>query len=307
MARDGDRLLGFTVPARGSRGRVVRLDGSATGVLGEILAAHAYPDPIARLLAETLAMAAMLGELFRPEAGQLTVQAKGKGGPVELLVCDYAQGALRGYASQDLDRRFPPVETRATLEQMLGHGHLVITLDQTASAERYQGIVELGGTTLEAAAQGYFENSEQLPTLVRLAAVRDETAGGGGRWQAGGMIVQQMARAELGAARLHVAQEGAGEAADDWAHVLALGATVSDAELCDADLPLEELLWRLFHEEEVRVLPEVRLTRGCRCSVERIRRVLEQFPEEERAEMRNPQGVISVDCEFCSRQFLLEL
>jgi molecular chaperone Hsp33 len=303
MVRDGDRLLGFTVPQRGVRGRVVRLDGAASGVLGEILAAHAYPDPIARLLAETLALTAMLGALFRPETGQLTVQAKGKGGPVELLVCDYQQGALRGYASQDLDRRFPPVETRATLEQMLGQGHLVITLDQTASAERYQGIVELGGTTLEAAAQGYFENSEQLPTLVRLAAVRE--AGGG--WQAGGMIVQQMARGEVGAARLHVAQEGIGETDDDWAHVLALAATVSDAELCDPDLPLEDLLWRLFHEEEVRVLPAVPLTRGCRCSVERIRRVLEQFPEAERAEMRNPQGVISVDCEFCSRQFLLEL
>lgn len=303
MLRDADRLLGFTVPARGARGRVVRLDGAATGALGEILAAHAYPEPIARLLAETLALTAMLGALFRPEAGQLTVQAKGRGGPVELLVCDYAEGALRGYASQDLDRRFPPVEERATLAQMLGQGHLVITLDQTASAERYQGIVELGSTTLEAAAQGYFEHSEQLPTLVRLAAVRDRD----GRWQAGGMILQQMARGEVGAARLHVASDGADSDAEDWAHVTALAATVSDAELCDGALALEDLLWRLFHEEEVRVLPAVSLTRGCRCSEERIRRVLEQFPEEERAEMRNPQGLISVDCEFCSRQFLLEL
>jgi molecular chaperone Hsp33 len=270
---------------------VVRLDRA----LGEILGAHAYPEPVARLLAEALVLTALLGALFRPDAGQLTLQAKGEGGPLRLLVADYRDGALRGYASQDLDRRFAPAHT---LEAMFGRGHLVITLDQTASAERYQGIVALGGETLQAAAQGYFENSEQLPTLVRLAAAR----GTDGRWTAGGLIVQHLARGEEGAARLHV--DGGSL---DWAHVLALGCTVADGELADPALSLESLLWRLFHEDEVRVLPPVALSRGCRCSVEHIRRVLAQFPEAERAEMRNAEGRISVDCEFCSRQFLLEL
>ncbi|MGL6042324.1 MAG: Hsp33 family molecular chaperone HslO, partial [Sandaracinobacteroides sp.] len=179
-ARDGDRLLGFTLPGRGARGRIVRLDGA----LAEILSAHAYPEPIARLLAESLALTALLGALFRPDEGQLTVQAKGKGGPVTLLVSDFRGGELRGYASQDLDRRFVATgEGRSgLLSNLLGQGHLVITLDQTAAAERYQGIVGLGDETLEAAAQGYFENSEQLPTLVRLAAACDDQ----GRWTAGG-------------------------------------------------------------------------------------------------------------------------
>ncbi len=288
---DSDRLLGFTLPQRGARGRIVRLDATVSA----ILAAHAYPPQIARLLAEALLLASLLGDLLRPDAGQLTLQAKGEGGPVTLLVADYREGAIRGYASQDLDRRF---EAGQTLAALFGKGYLVITLDQTNASERYQGIVELGGETLQQAAEIYFENSEQLPTLVRLAAEPKPDGG----WIAGGMIVQHLSRSELGAARLHV--EG-GNA--DWAHVAALSATVSPEELIDPALGLEDLLWRLFHEDEVRVLPPVLLARGCRCSPDHIRHVLQQFPEEERQTMRNADGVISVDCEFCSKQFLLEV
>jgi molecular chaperone Hsp33 len=289
----GDRLLGFTLPQRAARGRVVRLGH----VLDEILGAHAYPEPVARLLGETLALTALLGALFRPEDGQLTLQAKGQGGPISLMVADFRDWTLRGYAALDLDRRFPAGDD-GTLEALFGRGQLVLTLDQTASAERYQGIVELGSTSLEAAAQGYFENSEQLPTLVRLAAAQ----GADGRWTAGGLIVQQLARAEEGGARLHV--EGGNS---DWEHVAVLGGSVTADELCDLSLSEEDLLWRLFNEDEVRVFPAETLSRGCRCSQAHIRSVLEQFPEEERADMRNADGVISVDCEFCSKQFLMDV
>ncbi len=289
----GDRLLGFTLPQRAARGRVVRLGN----VLDEILGAHAYPEPVARLLGETLALTALLGALFRPEDGQLTLQAKGQGGPISLMVADFRDWALRGYAALDLDRRFPASDD-GSLEALFGRGQLVLTLDQTASAERYQGIVELGSTSLEAAAQGYFENSEQLPTLVRLAA----SQGADGRWTAGGLIVQQLARAEEGGMRLHVEGDNS-----DWDHVAALGGSVTADELCDLALSEEDLLWRLYNEDEVRVFPAETLSRGCRCSVDHIRRVLEQFPEEERADMRNADGVISVDCEFCSKQFLMQV
>lgn len=303
MSSGNDRVLGFTIPGRGARGRIVRMDG----VLGEILSAHAYPDPIARLLAHTLALTALLGALFRPSDGQLTVQAKGKGGPVRLLVSDFQDGALRGYASQDLDRRFVAADdgSSETLAWLFGEGYLVITLDQTASDERYQGIVELGGETLEGAAQGYFEHSEQLPTLVRLAVGRKADGG----WSAGGLVLQHLPRGEVGAARLHVEGDDAIRTSGlaDWEHVQALAATVTDAELADCDLPLETLLWRLFNEDEVRVFPAIELRKGCRCSIEHIRNVLGQFPEDERAEMRNAEGVIAVDCEFCSRQFLLDI
>lgn len=291
-----NRLLGFTLPGRSARGQLVRLGT----VLDEILGAHAYPEPVAELLAQTLALTALLGALFRPDDGQLTLQAKGKGGPIGLLVADFRDWQLRGYAALDLDRRFPALDDAAggTLEALLGAGQLVLTLDQTSSAERYQGIVELGATTLEAAAQQYFQNSEQLPTLVRLCAQRQAD----GRWRAGGLIVQQLARSEEGGARLHV--EGRNP---DWDHVALLGGSVTRDELGDPALTEETLLWRLFNEDEVRVLPAQSLSRGCRCSVDHIRQVLEQFPEAERAEMRNADGVVSVDCEFCSKQFLLNV
>lgn len=293
--RDGDRLLGFTLPERGARGRIVRLDRS----LDTILAAHAYPEPIARLLAEALILTALLGSLLRPEEGQLTLQAKGEGGPCSLLVADYRGGELRGYAAQDLDRRFDlPADGADTLKALFGRGYLVITLDQTAAAERYQGIVELGDSRLEDTARDYFANSEQIPTLVRLAARQDAD----GRWVAGGMLVQQLSRREVDAERLHLEEDAA-----DWEHVRALAETLSDAELADRSLSMEALLWRLFHEDEVRTLPPEHLSRGCRCSVAHIRSVLEQFPAEERAEMRNDEGVIAVDCEFCAKQFLLDL
>jgi molecular chaperone Hsp33 len=290
MTADTDRLLGFLIPARNARGRVVRL-GPA---LGDILAAHAYAETPARLLSQALALAALMGAMLRPEEGQVTVQAQagsdGRSGPIRLLVADYRDGALRGYIAVDPDRRIAPDSDLAAL---FGDGRLVITLDQAVSAERYQGIVALEGASLGAAAQAYFTSSEQVPTFVRLAAAR----GADGVLRAGGFIVQHLARAEEGGPRLHLADS------PDWAHVEALATTLTDAELLDPSLPLETLLWRLFHEEGVRVLPAVALTRGCRCSPDYIRSVLLRFPEEERVGMRGEDGQIRVDCEFCARQF----
>jgi molecular chaperone Hsp33 len=291
---DADRLLGFLIPARNARGRVVRL-GPA---LGDILAAHAYAETPARLLSQALALAALMGAMLRPDEGQVTVQAQpaqardDSGGPIRLLVADYLNGALRGYVAVDPDRRIAP---DLDLQQLFGDGRLVITLDQTASAERYQGIVPLEGPSLGAAAEGYFSNSEQVPTFVRLAAIR----GPDGTMRAGGFILQHLARAEEGGTRLHTEDQPH----PDWDHLATLAATLTDAELADPNLPLETLLWRLFHEEEVRVLPDVRLSRGCRCSADYIRSVLLRFPEEERVGMRGDDGQIRVDCEFCARQF----
>ncbi|MFQ3594946.1 MAG: Hsp33 family molecular chaperone HslO [Sphingomonadaceae bacterium] len=291
---DTDRVLGFLIPARNARGRIVRLGDVAE----EILAAHAYAETPARLLSETLALAALMGAVLRPDEGQVTVQAQPSGtreGPVRLLVADYLAGALRGYVAVDPDKRLLPEDD---LAHIFGEGRLVITLDQTLSAERYQGIVALEGPSLASAAQGYFTSSEQIPTLVRLAAERRPD----GRMVAGGFIVQHLARSEEGRERLHV-----GDTHPDWAHVEALAATLTPEELLDPALALEALLWRLFHEDEVRVLPAVSLSRGCRCSEDYIRSVLLRFPEAERAQMRGPDGAVSVDCEFCARTFVFAI
>jgi molecular chaperone Hsp33 len=290
VAPVADRVLGFSVGQRNVRGRVVRLDAA----LNAVLAAHDYPAPLATLLGQALVLTALLGATLREDEGQLTLQAQSKGGPVDLLVCDYRAGAVRGYLRHDGSE----VATGLDLEALFGDGHLAITLDPTAAAERYQGIVPLEGASLAEAAEGYFVHSEQLPTLIRLAVRWDDTTG----WVGGGLLVQHLARSEIGGERLSVADLN-----PDWQHVLALASTMSEAELTDLSLAEETLVWRLFHDEEVRVNVGPVPTRGCRCTLAHIRDVLSSFPDAERAEMAGDDGRIKVDCAFCARVFAVEV
>lgn len=280
-----DVTLGFALPHRAARGRLVRLGPT----LATILAAHAYPPPLARLLAEALVLTALLGAMLREDEGQLTLQVQARGAPVDLIVCHWRGGALRGYLRHD-PVRLGRLGRAPSFKALTGTGHLAITLDQTASAERYQGIVPLEGASLAELAERYFAQSEQIPSLVRLSASGDH---------AGGLIVQHVARGELGRERLHVADN----AHPDWAHVRALAATVAPDELTGADLPLEALLWRLFNEDEVRLQPPRPVMGGCRCSPEHFTHVLSQFSEADRAEMREADGMVGVDCAFCASSF----
>jgi molecular chaperone Hsp33 len=287
-----DRLLLFTLPDRNVRGRVVRL-GPA---LEEILAAHAYPPAIKQLLCEALVLTALMGALLKDEEGQLTMQAQSDSGVVSLLVCDYRGGELRGYARHDPER-LAKLGGAPSLEELFGGGLLAITFDLALTGQRYQGVVPLEGASLSGAVGRYFVQSEQVPTLIR-TAVR---AGHGGMI-AGGMLVQNLAEGEEGRERLHVRMDH-----PEWEHVAVLGDSLTDGELVDPDLSLEALVWRLFHEErEVRVLPGDEITRGCRCSVVHFEEVLARFPKEDRNDMRDENGIIRVDCAFCSREFLIE-
>jgi len=290
LAPVADRILGFSVASRHVRGRVVRLDAA----LNAVLAAHDYPPPVARLLGEALLLTALIGSLLREDEGQLTLQAQSRGGYVDLLVCDYRAGALRGYLHHDAARAWP---ADADLATIFGTGHLAITLDPTAAAERYQGIVPLEGASLAEAAEGYFNSSEQLPTLVTLAVAGNAATG----WRAGGLLVQHLARAEIGGERLSLT-----DMHPDWQHAVALAATMTDDELTDLSLSEELLLWRLFHDEAVRVMPGPNPVRGCRCTLAHIGSVLGSFPADERAEMAGDDGRIKVDCAFCARHFLVE-
>jgi molecular chaperone Hsp33 len=289
-AEELDVAFAFTLPGRHARGRLVRLGP----VLDEILAAHAYPAPIARILAEALVLAALLGAMLKEAEGQLTLQAQTESGIIDLLVCDYRAGELRGYVRFDRERL--AAEPQPSLFALFGKGYLAITFDQSGTGERYQGIVPLEGASLADAAQHFFAQSEQIPSLVRLAV--DDTG-----HIAGGLLVQHLPEGEEGRERLHTRLDH-----PEWDHVRILAETVRDSELTDTSLPLESLIWRLFHEEEeVRVLSGVPLRRGCRCSLDHVRGVLSRFSPEERGEMVDADGMISVDCEFCSRSFPIPL
>jgi molecular chaperone Hsp33 len=184
-----------------------------------------------------------------------------------------------------------------TLQELFGKGYLAITFDQPAAEERYQGIVPLEGKNLGEAAQSYFAQSEQIPSLVRLAAEKR-----GEHWFAGGLLLQHLPEGEEGRERLHTRLDH-----PDWPHVAILGGSVKPEELTDPELPLDHLIWRLFHDEdEVRTLAATRLSRGCRCDPEYVRSVIARFPEDERADMVGDDGMIRVDCAFCSSSFAIE-
>lgn len=289
-----DQVLGFTLPTRHARGRVVRLGPALDAVLG----AHGYPPAIGSLLAEALTLTALLGSTLKDAGGQLTVQAQTEGGVVDLLVCDYRGGEMRGYIRYDAER-LAEAPTHPSLFALFGRGYLAITFDQQATGERYQGIVPLEGGSLAAAAESYFNQSDQLPSLVRLATIDNGALG----HVAGGLLIQHLPEGEEGRERLHVREER-----ENWEHVIALAGTIRDAELTDVHLSLRDIPWRLFHEEdEVRVLPTMPISHGCRCNADHIRSVIARFPPEERAEMVDSDGLIHVDCEFCSHRYSFAL
>jgi molecular chaperone Hsp33 len=239
----------------------------------------------------------LLGSLLKDAEGQLTMQAQTQVGVVDLLVCDYRAGELRGYARFD-NARLDELGPSPSLKALFGEGYLAITFDLASSGQRYQGIVPLEGDTLAEACESYFVQSEQIPTLIRMG-VRSDASG----CVAGGMLIQHLPEGEIGRERLHVELDH-----PEWEHIQIMGGGVASAELVDPALDLETLVWRLFHEErEVRVERGAPIIKGCRCSGDYYRAVLARFGPEERQEMRNEEGLILVDCAFCSRIFQIDL
>ena len=288
-----DVALGVTIPARNARGRLVRLGP----VLDSILANHGYPPVIERLLAEALVLTALFGTILKEPEGQVTLQAQTDNGIVDLLVCDYLGGELRGYVRHD-PARLADAGPSPSLFALFGKGYLAVTFDHPKTDERYQGIVPLEGDSLGQAAESFFAQSEQIPSIVRLAAEKRE-----GGWSAGGLLFQHLPEGEEGRERLHTRLDH-----PDWPHVAILAGSVKAAELTDPGLNLDALTWRLFHEEaEVRTLAPLPLTRGCRCDPAYVRSVIARFPPEEREAMVGDDGMIRVDCAFCSQSFPIAL
>ena len=288
-----DLTAPFQIEDQPVRGRLVRL-GSA---VDEVLTRHDYPAPVANLLGETCALAALVGASLKFD-GRLIVQAQGDG-PVSYAVADFdTEGSLRGYCRYDAgrlaeleaDAGFKPIGAQA----LLGQGVFIMTIDQGPDTERYQGVTPIEGETLAFCAERYFAQSEQTPTRVRLAVGRSDN-GAGPTWRAGGILLQNIA-----------ADAARGETAEAWREAQFLFETVGEDELVDPTLTPETLLYRLFHEQGVRLFTAKPLRAFCRCNEDRILTVLTSFDAAERAEMVEADGRIHVTCEYCSRIYKVE-
>lgn len=286
-----DQTLSFSIAKKHCRGRAIRLGP----VLDEIISAHNYPSNIRDLLAEAICLTAMLGSLLKNEESQVTLQAQTEAGAISLLACDYKNGDLRGYVQFDREKlALQPMDP--SLMALFGKGYLAITFDQPEPHGRNQGIVPLEGTSLTEAVQNYFMQSEQIPTLIRVAIQSD-----GDHTVAGGLLVQHLPEGEEGKERLHVRMDH-----PEWEHVEIMAGSISTEELVNMELSLEGVLWRLFSEDdEVRVLSGKPCVKGCRCNEDHIRGVIARFPKEDKKDMIDEAGNIAIDCAFCSKKFTI--
>jgi molecular chaperone Hsp33 len=280
----------FQIEGMNVRGRIVHL----TDLADRVLAAHAYPDSVSRVVGEALALVALLGASLKFD-GTLTLQTRGSG-PLRMVVADYTSpGTVRACATFDraaVDALGPAPAFTA----LVGTGSLAITIDQGEDMERYQGIVPLEGEGLADGAMSYFERSEQIPTRIKLAVATLVSRGDAApHWRAGGIIIQNLAA--MGGATGTKTQADTNE---DWVRAAALFETVEAHELVDPQVAPERLLYRLFHEDGVRAFTVQDLAFGCRCSAERVMTVLAQYPDEEIRDLLDDSGQIRATCEFCS-------
>src|ERR1700761_5259708 len=273
-----DAVLPFEVASLDLRGRLTRLGPG----LDDLLAKHNYPPPVAKLLGEAVVLTTLLGSSLKFD-GRFILQTQ-TDGPVPFLIVDFqAPDRLRAYA------RFDASEIKEGMDagQLLGNGHLAMTIDQGSEMSRYQGLVALHGGTLEDAAHEYFLRSEQIPTRVRLA-VGEEFRGGDGpkhRWRGGGTLIQFLPKAPERAkqADLHPGDAPDGSELhtvpedDAWTESQSLFATIEDVELIDPDLSGERLLFRLFHERGVRVFSNQPVRASCTCSRDAVAGMLASF------------------------------
>ena len=292
-----DHVLPFQLDTLGVRDRLVRL-GPA---LDSIIERHGYPLAVARPLAEAMVLCATLATSLKYD-GIFTLQITGDG-PIRLLVTDLTtDGALRGYAQFDSWKLAIALAGRKDapegyVPKLFGRGRLAFTVDQGQHTERYQGVVPLEGATLTDCAHTYFRQSEQLPTGIKISARREEKDGAG-HWHAAALMVQQMP--EFDAGRIEVDRE---QREEDFRKAVILMASATDREMLDPGLAGETLIYRLFHEDKPRRFEPRPFMARCRCSRERIDRVLRSLKREELADLRDTRGLVSVKCEFCSTEY----
>lgn len=277
-----DVVQPFQIETSGLRGRMVRLGG----VVDDILNSHAYPQPVAQMLGETVVLAGILASMLKYD-GIFTLQTKGDGA-ISMMVADVTStGDIRGYARYDESRL--PEDGAADVPRLLGGGYLAFTVDQGQDTDRYQGIVELTGATMADCVAHYFRQSEQIETGIKLAVDRRDD-----RWRAGGLMVQRLPDQD----RILPAADRE----DDWRRAVVLMGSATDAELMDPALPPNTLLFRLFHEDGVRVYAPSELRAGCRCSRERVTNALASIPREQIDDMK-VDGRVEVTCEFCNTTY----
>ncbi|WP_318375067.1 Hsp33 family molecular chaperone HslO [Enterobacter sp.] len=267
-----DQLHRYLFENYAVRGELVTVSGS----LQHILENHDYPQPVKMILGELLVATSLLTATLK-FAGDITVQLQGDG-PMSLAVINgNNRQEMRGVARVQGD-----VPDDADLKTLIGNGYLVITI-APEEGERYQGVVGLEGDTLAECLEDYFMRSEQLPTrlFIRTGVVDGKAA-------AGGMLLQVLPAQDT--------------QANDFEHLATLTDTIKLEEL--TTLPANDVLWRLYHEEEVTLYDPQDVVFKCTCSRERCAGALRTLPDEEIDSILAEEGEIDMHCDYCGNHYL---
>ncbi len=284
-----DLVQPFRIEAADLRGRMVRMEE----VFSQVLAVRAYPSPVAHLLGEALCLAALLAATLKYD-GNFTLQAQGDG-PIRMLLVDVgSDGGMRAHARFDGDAFARDPMGEGTIARLFGGGHLAFTVDQGPDTERYQGITELTGNSLADCAHAYFRQSDQLQTAIKLAAVLAEDGCSG---RAAGLMIQRLPDDDEEIYRTNDGEE-------NWRKSVILMSSLGAGELLDPDLGINQILYRLYHQDGVRVYRPRDLAFACRCSRRKVVRTLAAFPPAELADMRTEEGTIVATCEFCQTDYV---
>lgn len=271
------------------RGRILRAGQAIDMAIGK----ERYPEPVARLLAEATMTAALVAHSLKFD-GKLSVQTHGSNeGAVSLMVAEATTaGTIRAYARFDEAAlaRVLAGAPNPSAGELIGSGTFAMTIDPDGDMERYQGVTAIESGSLAKCAEDYFNQSEQVPTRIELAAGQ-LTESGEPSWRGGGLVVQKVA-----------SDTARGDSDEAWDMARAVMDTLGADELLDPDLPADRLLFRLFHEQGVSMTPASPIAAKCSCSKQRLEQTLKTF---DRAALREMaiDGVITADCEFCAAQY----
>ncbi|SFU42689.1 Hsp33 family molecular chaperone HslO [Halomonas korlensis] len=267
-----DQIQRFLFDRTNVRGEIVTLEQAYQDVLER----HHYSPAINHLLGELLAAVALLTDTVKLD-GTLSIEVRGKGALALLMAESNPGGELRAIARLAEDAE-PPTDDMS-FHELIGDGQIMITLDPR-EGQRYQGIVALEHDSLAECLEAYFAQSEQLPTRLWLAASDS---------RAGGLLLQRL-------------PEGSQNQDDDaWGRTVQLAATLTTDELLG--LEQRDMLYRLYHEETVRVYEPKSLRFACTCSRRRIGEGLLTLGEAELREVLAEQGEIETQCHFCHSRY----
>ncbi|MDG1164083.1 MAG: Hsp33 family molecular chaperone HslO [Porticoccaceae bacterium] len=268
---DHDTLQKFLFDGTDIRGEISSLVSSYQAIIAQ----QKYPESVAALFGEFLVAASLLSATLK-YPGIITIQATGAG-PLKTIMAECTQGdKLRGIVRGDLDA----AANAQNLQGFLGSATLAITIEPEGG-ERYQGIVPLDADHLSECLEHYFDQSEQLPTQIKLCANQQV---------ASGVLIQQMPSSED-----HEKIDA------DWQHISALLDTLKTEE--QLNLPHSEQLYRLFHEDGVRLFEPQHLNFFCSCSRQRTERALVSLGAPEVLDIVEEQGSVLITCEFCDEQY----